>query len=735
MSTGSVEKLIQELEGAINAILHCQKTQPVDVCQFSDTQQRRLILLTNRLIASFNDILDFMVPLSRGQWASTPPSKQEKLSFPFIHVHTRLQHLAQQLQRIAQGDFGQSVEFLGELSNAINAMTARLASQDMQLVEKHQEIKSLADKIDRLSQENKELAQCAGQPVRESPPMVEVDFARWNESSDFDSVAIIDAEIFTETFCERVANADINTQSLHTAGQCKAVGQCICIGSPADKLCPIHETITTGRPFRSEKRLAETGPDISKDLEVSLFPIKNEEGKVQKVVRVARDVTHQKESQREVHQLAYYDPLTKLPNRTLFMDRLNQAIANANRRQQKLALLYLDLDNFKAVNDTFSHHNGDRLLQQVAQRLKGSLRESDSVARFGGDEFVVFLPEITDEREVVSVVGKILNDLNRPFKLQNSLTRSGASIGIALYPDDGLTAQTLLNHADLAMYAAKKGGKNNYHFFSEEMHRAVQVRAQMESDLAFATQNGEFFLNYQPQFDIRAGTLVGAEALLRWRTVDGRVLEPASFLRIADETGLILPIGDWVLRTACRQLKFWHRKGLPNLRLGVNISHKQLADPGFSDRVETTLVETGVDPERLTLEISERHFTDLDDLLLQRLESLKGMGVKLAVDDFGTGSFPLPGLIQLPIDRLKIDRTVLGRVQSHARSAALVESILAMAQRLDLTALAEGVETDEQLAFLSVKGCEEMQGYYFGKPMQPLEFSSLIDKTLSPTLQ
>lgn len=724
------ERFLQQLERFVVALRQGEKPERLEVEELSSDAQRQLASSCNRLRDSFIEILDFLTPLIEGDWVSFAPADRDGLSRIFLELQEGMRCLCQQMTRLATGDLHQKVRAISDFSAPLNALAVKLASQEMKLQEKRREIELLLEKTQVLRQENRRLTDrlqerpstpVQGPGAGREAPLLTIH----NEVGSYHSLTIIPAESFAEGLCERLRQGT----SVVTEAEplCCKVESCLCAGEPQNGFCPIAEVVRSGKPYQGEKKHT-LGDGTTQELEIVFFPLVDGDGRVHKLLRVARDITTQRQSQREVHQLAYYDPLTKLPNRTLFIDRLNQSLAQVQRHGHQLALLYIDLDDFKAVNDNFGHHNGDRLLQEMARRMRFSLRESDSIARWGGDEFLVFLSDIDGEREIVAVINKLLCAIQRPVQLSNAVTAISGSIGVAIFPDDGLTSQTLLNHADLAMYAAKKAGKNNYHFFSEEMHRAVQKRTQLEADLGLAVKNGEFFLAYQPLFDVQSNRICGVEALLRWQTVDGRVLEPAAFLRVANETGMILPIGEWVLRTACRQVNFWHRKGFPHLRLGINLSHRQLKHPEFPLQLERALVDTGVDPQRVVLEMSEQMFSNPGQELTTTLPQLKTMGVHLAVDDFGTGSFSLASLARLPIDRIKIDQSILHPAVNHRRSAALVESILVMAQRLNLDTVAEGVECDEHLAFLSVKGCREMQGYYFGRPMKPLELSCLMDR-------
>jgi diguanylate cyclase (GGDEF)-like protein len=445
------------------------------------------------------------------------------------------------------------------------------------------------------------------------------------------------------------------------------------------------------------------------------------------------------ENQQEIKHQAYHDMLTGLPNRLLFFDRLEQAIAQAKRTEQNTALLFIDLDRFKPINDTLGHSAGDSLLKAVADRLKGCTRDSDTVSRLGGDEFTVILTNIKGENHVAKVSQKIIDTLSAPFLLQGNEVFITPSIGISLFPLDGETAEQLVVHADIAMYQAKGQG-NQYQFFTADMNAPSFERLRMENNLRRALEREEFVVYYQPMIDIKTAQVIGVEALIRWNHHEKGHIQPAEFICIAEETGLIVPIGDWVLRTACLQNKNWQKIGLPPLRLSVNLSTRHFLKRDLAVKVENILLETGLEPYYLELEITENSLMENIEASMATLERLREIGLYIAIDDFGSGYSSLSYLRQLPANTLKIDRSFLQGVPVDSRDSSIVESIIALGHSLNMKVIAEGVERLEQLEFLEKTGCDKGQGYYFGKPMPAEEFiefyrkrNSIATRTLDMT--
>jgi len=427
-----------------------------------------------------------------------------------------------------------------------------------------------------------------------------------------------------------------------------------------------------------------------------------------------------------VEYLAYHDALTGLPNRTMFSKLLSQSISEARRYDRQLAVSFLDLDRFKRINDTLGHEAGDQLLQEVATRLEECVRDSDTVARLGGDEFVVLLPELADGKYAATVAQKILTAVAKPFTLIGQEFRVTTSIGISVYPQDGLDEQTLTKNADIAMYQAKTEGKNNFQFYSEKLNANSLERLTLESSLRLALERKEFRIHYQAKRDIASGHVTGMEALLRWEHHDLGTVAPMRFIPIAEETGLIVPIGKWVLKAACAQNVAWQNQGLPHLVVAVNLTARQFRDEQLLSDLTSILAATGMDPHLLELEIAESLLTHDVENTLKTLTALKGIGIRIAIDDFGTGYTSLATLQRFPLDTIKIDRSFIRTVASANADTGLTDAIMAMGNSLSLTVVVQGVETLEQAEFLRTHACDELQGFYFKKPLPAEEFAKLL---------
>ncbi len=435
------------------------------------------------------------------------------------------------------------------------------------------------------------------------------------------------------------------------------------------------------------------------------------------LVLYSRDVTDRKLIQQRIQHLAYHDNLTGLPNRGLLQDRLAHSIARAERSGRKVGVLFIDLDNFKNINDTLGHDVGDELLRQVSRRLSECVRAGDTIARQGGDEFIVLLDNLEDGRGASVVAQKILNSLRAAFPLGGTEQHVSGSVGIAVYPEDGRDAQTLMKNADTAMFHGKGIGKNTYQYFTPQMNIAVKRRMTLETALRRAVLQKDFVLHYQPQVDLASGEILAVEALVRWRTEDSGTVMPGDFIPLAEETGLINEIGEWVLREGCRQAKEWLDRGLKRRRIAINLSARQFGDKAFLDTVMRVLQDTGLDPRLLELEITESQVMRQTEGMILLLNRLAEMGVHLAIDDFGTGYSSLSYLKRLPIQKLKIDQSFIRDITVDPNDTAIVVAIINMASSLELDTIAEGVETEGQLALLRSKGCRIGQGYYFSAPV------------------
>lgn len=472
-----------------------------------------------------------------------------------------------------------------------------------------------------------------------------------------------------------------------------------------------------------EARAATTGPRELALLGASLNQMTEE----------LLDVSKRRELEETIRHQAYHDALTDLPNRALFKDRLSVALAQARRSEQMYAVMFLDLDRFKVVNDTAGHAEGDRLLKIVADHLKSLMREGDSVARVGGDEFTVLL-EITKMEYAISIAERILRSFQEPRQLGGHEFRITVSIGITVFPGHGGDAETLLRNADIAMYRAKEEGRNNYQIYTPAMNALLLERLAVESDLRHALEREEFVLYYQPQVDMKTRRITGLEALVRWEHPRRGLVPPMEFIPLAEETGLIAPLGEWVLRTACRQNKAWQDAGLPPMRVAVNLSARQFEQPGLARAIAHVLSETGLAPQYLELEITESTAMRNVDYTAGMLRELKEMGVRIAIDDFGTGHSSLGYLKRFPVDMLKIDQSFVRDLPADEHDATLASGIIAMAHELKLEVIAEGVETEEQFAFLQRQRCDEMQGYLFSKPVPTGEFERMLRQTKRPPM-
>lgn len=460
-------------------------------------------------------------------------------------------------------------------------------------------------------------------------------------------------------------------------------------------------------------------------LRVSGEPILDKDGRFTGYRGVARDITPQKLAQERIQHLATHDGLTSLPNRTLFSQLLNQQIQSARRYDGRFAVMFIDLDRFKAINDTFGHEAGDQLLKEMASRFTACVRASDVVARLGGDEFVVLVQEAGDIEQVHTVARKILSAAIQPVLIAGQECRVTASVGICMFPQDAQDEQALMKNADTAMYRAKAQGKNNVQCYSAEFDVQSFERMALESSLRQALPRGEFSLHYQAKLDLRTGAVSGVEALLRWQHPELGTVLPMQFMALAEETGLIVPIGQWVLKTACDQNVAWQRQGLPPVVVSVNIAARQFSDELPGD-VAAALQASGMAPHLLELELNEATLMVNGARAVQLLGVLKKIGVRIAIDDFGMGYSSLAQIERLPIDTLKVDRSVIREIDGNTRNGSVAQAIIAMGKTLSVAVVASGVETPEQQAYLSQQACDEIQGYHFSKPVLPEALADLL---------
>jgi diguanylate cyclase (GGDEF)-like protein/PAS domain S-box-containing protein len=470
-------------------------------------------------------------------------------------------------------------------------------------------------------------------------------------------------------------------------------------------------------------------------IEDSAAPIHDRAGRVIGAVIVFHDVSAARAMSLQMTHSAQHDLVTNLPNRLLLNDRITQSISLARRRNRPIAVIFLDLDRFKYINDSLGHATGDQLLQSVSKRLLAGVRSSDTVSRQGGDEFVILLSEITYPEDAATSARKILLSLNAPHSIGEQDLHIDGSIGISVYPEDGEDAETLIKNADTAMYHAKESGRNNFQFFKAEMNLKSVERQSLEGSLRHALEREEFLLHYQPKVNLDTGKITGIEALIRWQQPDRGLVPPAQFVPIAEDCGLILPIGRWVLREACRQARAWQDAGLPPTPIAVNVSAVEFRDKGFVESVRTILSETGLEARYLGLELTEGVLMEDAESTAAVLQELKMMGVHLAVDDFGTGYSSLSYLRQFPIDVLKIDQSFVHQITANPDDSTIVSAVINMGRSLKYRVIAEGVETQEQLAFLQSQHCAEGQGYLFSRPLAADQFAKLLRTGFPETVQ
>lgn len=492
-----------------------------------------------------------------------------------------------------------------------------------------------------------------------------------------------------------------------------------------DNTIPLEQLDCYGLWNRESIHKKKNGQELPVQLTSAV--VKNSSGDILGMVTTCEDITTRKNSENKIHNLAYIDSLTGLPNRSMFRDRLDHMIALAHRENRKFCLLFLDIDNFKNVNDTQGHRFGDMLLQEVAKRLSGNMRESDTLARIGGDEFVFIISSVVDQESASIVARRIMTLFAEPFAVEGRLIYSSASIGIAIYPDDGRDNETILKCADNAMYHAKNEGKGLFRFYSMQMHHEMMRRVAIENGLRHGFERKEFFLHYQPQWELKTAGMTGAEVLLRWKSPDFGLMPPAEFISLMEDSGLICELGEWIIRTASYHVKKWASNGSGAFRLAINISVHQLKQPDFLAMVKRIISETGVDPAALEFEFTESVFMDNGDRNIRILRSLKEMGILLSMDDFGTGFSSLSYLKNFPFDKIKIDRSFIVDVADNTDNRKIVKAIITLADSMGIKVIAEGVENGEQLEILNRLGCNEAQGFYLAEPMSLEDITEILD--------
>lgn len=542
-----------------------------------------------------------------------------------------------------------------------------------------------------------------------------------------DAVCIVNPETFT---IER-ANRQFSEEYAQGAD---AVGQtCFNLAhgltSPCnfvEQRCILNEVRHSGKKVTLE-HIFRDAQGREKLVEVCAAPLQPGEDSRGRVLYMLRDIGS-RSTMEQLHRLRNFDKLTGLPNRLLFHERLRQDLEQATQKQGMVAVVYLDLDRFKGINDSFGHGTGDQVLQEVAQRISGCLRRHDLVARIGGDEFVVILTALSSESQVEQVAERIIELIGRPFEVAGQELGCSASCGIALFPVDGQDGDDLLKNAEFAMYQAKEQeGRNACRRFSPESCANAVEQLMLETGLRHAIEAKELFLHFQPQVDCATRAVVGAEALLRWQHPYIGVIPPLKFIPLAEETGLILPIGEWVLAEACARSVAWRRLGLPKVRIAINLSARQFREPDLVERVGGIIASSGIDPELVELELTESLLLNNVEATIRTLHQFKDLGVCLAIDDFGTGYSSLSYLRHFPVDRVKIDRAFVKEIGTGRDDGTLAAAIIAMAQALKLKVIAEGVEDQQQFEFLRERGCDEIQGYYFGRPVAEEALVQLLE--------
>ncbi len=493
-----------------------------------------------------------------------------------------------------------------------------------------------------------------------------------------------------------------------------------------EELWAQHKAAIAARQPFHDLVLKTSGGEALRFVSISGRPILDDNGDFLGYRGTGKDITERTLDVERIQYLATHDGLTSLPNRVMFSRLLNFAIQQARRNERKLAVLFIDLDRFKVINDTLGHQAGDKLLQEISMRLSRTMRASDVVARLGGDEFVVLVQEVEEPLQVGWIARKIISVVMQPVSVLGQDCRVTASVGISTYPEDAQNEQGLMRNADAAMYAAKEGGKNNFEFYSPDMRAQSLERLVLENGLRQALEREEFFLHYQAKVSLRSGAITGVEALLRWQHPERGAIAPAKFISIAEVSGLIIPIGKWVLRTACAQNVAWQRAELSPVCIAVNLSPRQFADEHLLEELAEILETTGMDPQLLELEITESMVMVNIVRAAAQLNAIKRLGVRLAIDDFGTGYSMLSQLKRFPIDTLKVDRSFICNIPNDSKDKSITLAIIALGRSLGLTVVAEGVETQDQQSFLSQNACDEMQGFHFSRPLPPEEFADML---------
>jgi diguanylate cyclase (GGDEF)-like protein/PAS domain S-box-containing protein len=539
--------------------------------------------------------------------------------------------------------------------------------------------------------------------------------------------------IFQATMDRRLVSINRTLAHMHGYDSAEEMMEDISRRSPQlfvdpSRMTEMAQVVVEGGTVRGAELEIYRRDGTTKWVRMNLRGIRDASGQVVLREGTVEDITEYKAAAERIKFLAYYDALTELPQRALLQDRLEHALAGARRRHEKIALLFLDLDRFKSVNDSFGHSFGDIVLKAVSQRLKACAREQDTVARVGGDEFLILLGGVKDAADAAIAAERIMSAMNASIVLQGHSVDVGCSIGLSMYPEHGMDGETLIKNADAAMYCAKEAGRGNVRFFTDEMNAQAVERLAMDKNLRLALDRDEFFLVYQPQMEIESGKITGFEALIRWQHPEMGLVPPDRFIPVAENNGLILPIGEWVLRTACTQARTWLEAGLPAVPVAVNVSAVQFRQESFCAIIRRVLQETRLPPQYLELELTESFLMSNADETLYVLRELKAMGIKLAIDDFGTGYSSLSYLRQFPVDKLKIDKSFIRDAVEDCSDGAITTAIISMTKSLRLKVIAEGVENEAQLFFLREHRCDEIQGYYFSRPLSVGEATARLQR-------
>jgi diguanylate cyclase (GGDEF)-like protein/PAS domain S-box-containing protein len=628
-----------------------------------------------------------------------------------------LREIATTAKRIAAGNLAERASVTGteevqRLARSFNTMLARLESAQTELATLN---RSLEERVEERTRELREEMTERRRAERRYRMLFERNLAGV-------FIASISGRIIScNDACARMLGYESSEDLLANHGS-------IAYFDPHEQQTVMNELLEHGSVANQEARLLRRDGDVIWVLETLTSSPADAEHSLDRTPAlegILLDITDRKRTEQEVEFQAYHDALTGLPNRMLFMDRLTVAVAAARRRHEPLAVMFLDLDDLKVVNDTLGHAAGDQLLQLVADRLIACLRQEDTVGRIGGDEFTLLLPDIASQDDAVVVAEKVIQSIQQPFAIGEDEVRVTTSIGVAMYPADGEDPETLLENADGTMYRVKEGGGAAYQFCSGSIGRRALGRMSMEDSLRHALERSEFAVFYQPQVETASGEVVAMEALVRWRHPDAGLIEPSGFISLAEHTGLIIPIGEWVLREACRQAKEWRDKGLP-LRIGVNVSARQFHQRDFIGVIDRAIRDTKLPPEALELEITETMAMQKSERTITMLHRLRDRGIGIALDDFGTGQSSLTYLKRFPISTVKIDRSFISDLSRAMIDAPIVEAILHLASSLGLRTVAEGIETAEQWDFLAARGCAEMQGYYVSRPLEATDFESFL---------